>query len=492
MSTSIRRASALAVALLATALLLLGPAARPAWADGGDLSFAGGKVQVYGLTSGSVTFDEATSTLGLDGATASRIWLYDTPPALTVELVGESALAEDAALGAATTDITVTGDGSLSSGIFARNLSIASGTVLGSVSCSGDFTMTGGSVVGNVWCEGNFSMTDGTVKATSGDFGVACATFDMSGGTVVVDGSTGLGVSVRGKKDAKDNMAPYTATMSGGTIRISSTRDPGIGFGGIATFNITGGTVEITNCSCGIAILGYAERRTDKARGGFLNITGGSVTALSSDTGERGLEARHMTNKLGCIKKVSGFLPEGGTFEVGGNVYASLGDGTGSAKYPTSATLTKYGSKSKNPRFGTVKYCGAMYSVEGVGSKAFSTKRGAKVKSIYFKDFDYCAPEAFAGTKSLTKLELAEPSLADIRDAKGRVKYYMWPANRVHCLVVVRVEKGAFSKCGKNGGKGLTVVLHDYYDSASPSMFRKAFTSRGMNKEFKLKLKTVK
>ena len=190
--------------------------------------------------------------------------------------------------------------------------------------------------------------------------------------------------------------------------------------------------------------------------------------------------ARHRTARVGCIKKVNGWLPIGGSFEVGGNVYESLGCG--------SAQLSSYGSSSKNPKFKTVTYGNHKYRVYSVGPKAFATPQGAKVKSVEFEWLLACGKNAFTGTKSLAKLKLGKLALKEKRSG-GKLKSVSWDGFEYVGRHYMYVEKGAFAKCGKNGGKGLTVELRGGTPKADASKYRKLFTSRGMGKGFKLKTK---
>ena len=464
----------------------------------GDLQFADNKIQVHGLTAGSVSYDEATSTLRLDGATLEHIQVDERLPRLALELSGESATAGDWLLVADNCDVAVRGDGSARGDVRARSLEVASGTILGGVWCEGDFKMSGGriagdvrardlemaagDVLGNVSCSGDFTMTGGRIEAASGT-AVTCLGFDMSGGEIVADRAEG---GVRAGSDWMPE--PVTMSVSGGAIRCISPHH-GIIIQGNATFNITGGTVEITDAKdLAVGVSGYiidkSAVRNAPVAGGVLNITGGSVTAtLRNAKGDcYAIYAKTMTNDPSCLEEVNGRLPDGASFEVGGNVYKHLG--------AMRVSIAKYGSTSKNPKFDYVTFAGRRYQIEAVGSEAFATPQGAKVKSIEIKFFLACGPKAFYGTKSLTKLTIkrAELKIKEKGDKLVSVKwgsctFGTWGGN------TMTVEKGAFSGCGKSGGKKLTVVLNGGTPKENKKQVRKLFTSKGMNKGFKLKTK---
>lgn len=321
------------------------------------------------------------------------------------------------------------------------NFTMGGGTLQGSIDCSGNVTVSGGVVKGvgdyAIRCGRNFTMTGGSLTKSGGTCGIDCeGNFTMARGTITTS-NVDYGISV-----ARYDHKGGTCTISGGTFVSTSPSRAGIYLDGVSLF-IKGGTVKIAG-SHEEAIDVYGDKYRSKTYGGKVTVTGGALTATTRTPSQyRSIRADQMTNNPACLKSVVGQLPDGASFKTGGNVYKVY-------DY-NDVILSRYGAKSKNPKFNKVTFGKHVYYVRGAGANAFKTKAGAKVKSIRFKDYvNYLGANAFAGTKALTELRIDYISCNTKYNKKGRLKSIKLDKS-------VRISKKAFAKCGKRGGKKLTL-----------------------------------
>lgn len=216
-----------------------------------------------------------------------------------------------------------------------------------------------------------------------------------------------------------------------------------------AVVTIKSGTFNLWNC-------GYYGIESDggiNISGGKLNITTtGNGYALYSSDGK-------ISNKAKNLGYILGGLSAGAEFKKGGSTYklTSVFD----------AALKKYGGKKK-AKIDEVSFGGQSYTIRGIAAKAFKTKKGAKVKSITVSNHvDTVGKLAFAGTKKLTKLDLSDA-------------YYLTGTGSGSVI-----NKKAFAKCGKAGGKKLKVKT-GWTSKTYQKKSKKFLVKKGLSKKAKV------
>ena len=447
-----------------------------------------GYIEIRGITSGSVAYDPATKTITLDNASGSdaMVWVQLAEQAINLNLVGESKLGFDTYKEGKT--LTVSGDGRLIGRILSRcgrNVITQSGTIEGILDTSdtdengeevwGDVTLKGGTVSGTVEC-GMLCIDGGAIVASNcKDFAIRADGLDMNGGKIE------LGKCVSGIRVTK------SLSMSDGAIRMTNITDgDGEGYGiSAGSITQTGGSVELLKCDVPLSA------------DGKVTIKGGTLSATArAPKANHAIDAKSMTCKEGCLKAIEGGLPKGMCFSAGGNSYQVLnriGD----------VALLKYGAKSKKPVLGSTTYGKYTYAVTKIASKAFDTKSGRKVTAITLRNGSYTksraklkdwtiAKYAFYNTKSLRKLTIKNKIWREVVDYSGRN-----PAFK-SVKASSTIKKNAFAKCGRNGGKGLTIVVdlaervtmssRDWFvPEGWASRFKSVLVSKGMSKYAKIK-----
>ena len=228
----------------------------------------------------------------------------------------------------------------------------------------------------------------------------------------------------------------YSAKISGGTITCKSPIYDGICLDN-TNMTMTGGSIVITGFyDCGIS-----------SHGGKITIKGGTVSVTTKRKKAYGAFAvDSMTNKAACLKAITGPLPDGASFKSKGNVYKVF-------NYANDVSIQQYGAKSTTPVFEKVRFGGRGYDVKGVCSNAFNTAAGKKVTKIRFNNsLRNIGAKAFAGAKSLSKLEIYCFSLDYKYDGRGQLKSAKWSRDS-------KVAKKAFANCGRKKGAGVTILI---------------------------------
>ncbi len=215
-----------------------------------------------------------------------------------------------------------------------------------------------------------------------------------------------------------------------------------------AAVTIKSGTYNLSNCgSYGI----YSDNDI-KISGGKLNISvTGNGYALYSSNGK-------ISNKAARLGSIIGELGDGVEFKKSGSTYQVT---------DYYVTLKKYGGKKK-AKIDEVSFGGSSYTIKAIAAKAFKTKKGAKVKSITVSNqVNTVGKLAFAGTKKLTKLDLSEA-------------YYLTGTGSSGVI-----NKKAFAKCGKGGGKKLKVKC-GWSTKSYQKETKKFLVKKGLSKKAKV------
>jgi len=446
--TSVRTQTKAAALLAAFALALaaLWASAQPATALAADLAAgsldgaaatqvetqstyeyldSAGKITISDRTAGTATYNESTKTITLNGVKAKALSINIQGGSFTLVMNGASSLQDLFSY----SSLTVKGAGSLA---ISESLDAFDNSVL---------TMTQGTISGQVFA-GKLTMTGGKI----------------------------MGSGVTAKISARNGLV-----MSGGTIALSSPKYTGISVTN-GDFTMTGGTLSVLNAgSSGVDVSHYAT--TSSPNTGKITITGGSLSiTVKAPTTSYAMYAASMSNPLGCFKTLQGRLPFGAQFTVGNNLYQVM-------KLTMDVKLMQYNGKAKKVKVNKVSFGGYNYEVGGIGAGAFNTKAGKKVTSIALNSYiTEIGAKAFANTKALKKLTFKYMGwMKRVYDAKYNLKKVKVDSASV-------IAKKAFTKCGKNGGKSLTVVIGRtgvWHKEAAK--YKKLLRSRGMSKSAKLK-----
>ena len=451
-----------------------------------------GLVAVYGKTAGTVSYDAASKTLTLNAVKAEE--LAAKSGSVTLNLVGASSLDVPAyysyrnaqgsyVSGTAAGSLSVKGSGSLAGNVRLKgSLAIQGGTInatstsssLPGVTCT-KFTMKGGTLNGSLSCT-SFSMTGGSISKSGGDcYGIEVEDggFAMKGGKITLSKAKG-GIYLWTSKNKQRTMK-----VTGGTIKIATPKSAGI-YLSAANLAMKGGVVKVTKAQRN-GIFAISKAYGSKDLGGKVVASGGKLYVQTyTPRSYVAISADSMSNKPAVLKSIKGALPAGASFKVAGNTYKVK------RAYATSgsAILTKYGSSTTSFTFNKAKFGGVSYTVEGVAAKAFNTKAGQKVKKLVFANsIDYIGANAFANTKALTSLVFRQFSAkasysSDYRTVKS---YSLYSGTTIN--------KKAFAKAGKGGGKKLVVTLNKGVYSYQSNAYKKLLVSKGLPKSAKLKLR---
>ena len=352
-----------------------------------------------------------------------------------------------------------------------KNMVMSGGIINGNAS-SYNFTMQGGTVNGTATCSGNLTMSGGTISHTGEGLAVSChGDLIMKDGIIKADKSDCV---IRiGYSPANQIRGPSVFEMQGGTVIGTSQNEEGIYLNN-ANLVMTGGDISITNSGYSPIYSSLGIMRGGGI-GGFVKLKGGSVTLIPKKPNYyEAIDVLQMENKPECLKSIRGFLSKGGQFISGGNRY-KLDVGF----FGVDVSLVEYGAKSTKPTFNRVKFGGVAYEVKGVGTRAFATPAGAKVKSATFKKgLAAVKSYAFTGAKRMSRLIVLEPKAG----SDGKIKTKFWPFN-------ASMSKMAFAKCGKNSGKGFTVVIGKAASQkVSKSAAQSFLAKKGLPKSSKVKL----
>lgn len=384
---------------------------------------ADGKIYIRDRTAGTATYNASTKTITLTGVSANSLWINPEGQSFTLVLNGANKLE----VVYSNSSLTVKG--------------------AGSISVSDSFN-----VFDNV-----LNMTQGTI-----DGAVYAGSLNMKGGTI------------KGAGDLAIVSARNGLTMTGGSIVLSSSTHNAINISN-GDFTMSGGSISVTNAKYGaISVSKYASSSSTNT--GKATITGGTLTLTTADPKTCwAIDAGMISNKLGCIKTISGRLSQGAQFTVGKNLYKVM-------KSSPYVTLVKYNAKSKKPKVNKAKYGGYAYEVGGIGAGAFNTAAGKKVTSITINsNISQIGKNAFANTKALKTLMFKYTAWIKRVESGSRLKSLKVSSG---CTVA----KKAFAKAGKGGGKQLTVKLSKYGVSNNEvAKYKKFLKSKGLPGKAKLK-----
>ena len=498
--------------------------------DSRDYTFEGGLVTVTGVTSGEPLFYwDGNACLILSDVTADTVTVNGR---VTVMLEGSN---HCGICNAGSDLLLVTGTGSIDDSIWSDDgpITIEGGTIDAAVTSygTGRITVAGGMIrasdagryysvgVGGTSCD--VVVSGGTIDLTG--YCVQARNIELSGGKISIHGNVAVGISAGGTvvvskgsltvEGVLPNCVGVSAhgdiTVSGGTVKVSSTSKGAYGlyagegsegfevlaagnvrisggsvsikgfYGGVdaeaGIITISGGTVNVNACDRGL--IAYAGTVGGKWRGGKVSITGGAISVVVSKPSSNyaifaGNAERKgtMSNKAACLKKISGKLPVGACFKVAGNEYA--------IRTEDEATLTRYGSSKKSVTLNKVSFGGSTFEVRGIGANAFNTKQGRKLTSIVCKlRLKAIGKNAFTNTTSLAKLTLClnlEPVWK--KDKPRSLKAYYTGG--------CSVNKTAFKKCGKAGGKKLTVRMNG--STYASALYVKYLRGHGLPKAAKV------
>lgn len=302
-------------------------------------------------------------------------------------------------------------------------------------------------------------------------------TFNEKTNTLTLDNATIKCANGRGIRISGDNADVITVVLKGkNTINWSNEYDYGIhsdtqlvftGSGslttnnvgyGISGYNVTikGGTYNLSNCHEG----GIYSQKNVTISGGKVSATCESADDCAIDCGGNG----KISNSYKRLGKIRGRLGVGTTFKSGGNTYRVLGY--------TEIKLVSYGSSKTKVSVNNVKFGGYEYRVSAISANAFNTKAGHKVSSITLgSSIKSIGKHAFYKTAKLKTLNMRFPM-------------YLFKYNSSSKWTTSGIAKGALSKCGKAGGKGLTVRVGSY--GYVPKQTKKALVRVGLSSKAKV------
>lgn len=279
-------------------------------------------------------------------------------------------------------------------------------------------------------------------------------TFDKAANTLTLDNAT-IKCDSNGVWISGDNADVVTVVLKGkNTINWSNEFDDGIysdtqlvfkgsgsltinGVGaGITGYNVTmkSGTYNISNCHQ----TGIEASKNVAISGGKVNVTCESAANCAIDCGYNG----KISNSYKRLGRIRGRLGTGATFKSDGNTYK--------VRDYSEVKLVSYGSKKTKANASTTKFGGYKYRVSAIGANAFNTKAGHKVTSVTLgSSVEGIGKHAFYKTSKLKTLNM-------------RSAWSLFGYNSSSKWTTKGVAKGALSKCGKSGGKGLTVKTGGY------------------------------
>lgn len=431
--------------------------------DSGTLTFASGSVSIDGVSAGSASYNSQAATLTLNSITASSIHSKRT---IKIILKGKSSCTKISLDGNSSLTVAGTGSLSLAAYISASNFKLEGGTIR-----IADKTF-------GIWASNSFSMSGGSLVITGGGSGGTAIHSDgdvkITGGKISLTGLSDLGIDAGRATETEAVERPGNVTITGGTVSIEGSSHCEWGIRANAgNIKITGGTVKVAAHSRALNAL----RGTYKGshRGGTVSISGGSLTATVSNPSDNYAiyAGKEVSNKAAYLKTIKGRISVGAHFKVSGNTYRIIAEDDDSRN----VSLTSYGSSKTKATFNTVKYGGRTYDITVVGGEAFNTSRGKKLKKITFKQsLTKIGKKAFYKTSSLTKLDLR----LDLIEVWSSGKVTGLEPNIESCSVA----KSAFKKCGKAGGKSLTVRVYGAPDGKSA--YRKYLKKRGLSSKTKV------
>ena len=407
--------------------------------------YAGVKVDCG--TSGTVTYDAATSILTLDNATIDDdIDVYGN---VTINLVGAS-ICDDIYIDEGAT-LSIKGTGSLkaygvndysskgtlrvlsgtleaSNSVYCKKLTISGGTVKGSISAS-SLTMTKG-VVGSIQCDnGAVKISGGTVKG------------GISAGTLTVSGSASLSYTGTGKNNSSTPISCTSLVMKGGKINVSkcsgavsASKSISMSGGSITAKNcggcirlysgsssssltMTGGTITATDCDYGISLQGNSSNRVTSnlvIKKGTITVTNPSDEGIYIWTGNLTMTGGtiKITGAYGRAVEVHSGTYRGKTY--GGKVSITGGSVTATARNPKSNSAIRADSMTNSvaslktiagilPNGARFKVGGNTYQVRYYGvvlTSYGSTKTKAVFKNVSYGKYSYSVRGVAAGAFS--------------------------------------------------------------------------------------------
>ena len=287
---------------------------------------------------------------------------------------------------------------------------------------------------------------------------------------VNVEGDPCTLTMLSGKIDS-NNVYCGSLRMKGGAITVIDPTYEGI-YVEDGDMVMTGGVITVTGAHAAAI---DAFKMENGKRAGKVVITGGKLTAKVLHPGTKyAVWAGSMSNKVSSLVDIEGILPTGAKFKKDKNVYRVMDYVEQTAK------LVKYNG-GKTATINKVKYGKATYKIAGIGAGAFNTSAGKKVTSIAIKSkLSRIESKAFYGTKSLKTLKIRKPYFIKQNGKGSSLKLKV----RSGCSV----SKKAFTKCGKGGGKNLTVVLYnDGVKKSEASTYKSFLVKRGLPKSAKLR-----
>lgn len=302
-------------------------------------------------------------------------------------------------------------------------------------------------------------------------------TFNSKTNTLTLDNASvkcsgGNGIWISG-----DNADVITVVLKGkNTINWSNEYDDGIysstqlvftgngsltinGVGqAISGYNVTikGGTYSLSTCHEG----GIDSRKNVTISGGKVNVACESTDSYAINCGPNG----KVSNSYKLLGKIRGCLGKGATFKVDRNMYKVCD--------LSRVKLVSYGSSKTKANASTAKFGGYKYRISAISANAFNTKAGHKVSSITLgSSVESIGKHAFYKTSKLKTLNM-------------RSSFRLFGYNSSSKWSTKGIAKGALSKCGKNGGKGLTVKAGGY--GYLPKKTKKALVRVGLSSKAKV------
>lgn len=278
--------------------------------------------------------------------------------------------------------------------------------------------------------------------------------FDKATNTLTLDNAT-IKCDSNGVWISGDNADVVTVVLKGkNTINWSNEFDDGIysdtqlvfkgsgslainGVGdGIRGYNVTikSGTYTISDCHQ----TGIEASKNVAISGGKVDVTCESADDYAIECGYNG----KISNSYKRLGKIRGRLGTGATFKSDGNTYK--------VRNYSGVKLVSYGSKKTKANASTAKFGGYKYRVSAISANAFNTKAGHKVTSVTLgSSVESIGKHAFYKASKLKTLNM-------------RSAWYLFGYNSSSKWTTKGIAKGALSKCGKSGGKGLTVKAGTY------------------------------
>jgi autotransporter-associated beta strand protein len=334
MNSSVRGASVLALALVASLVAKVAPAANQSW-----VASSMGDWSVGSYWSGNLTPTGSDAAYIGNGGTATITQPGMTCSGLTLGGAGSGTIAMNGgflSVGNATTSTYLESLGNAQPGNFIQSggtHSIYLGLALGDGTASGSYVLTGGSLaapninIGNNG-SGSFTQSGGTCWISNQlDEGVS---LDGGNGVYVLSGS-GLLVA---RQEVIGDVTSGTFTQSGGTNSVSGGIVLGQGIGASGTYNLNGGLLSISS-SRGLTA-GTGGNAVFNMNGGTLHsgtsvaasvpISIGSGSNASFDTGSGTMTISAGINGSGKLTKTgTGALILSGTNTYSGGTVVTAG-----------------------------------------------------------------------------------------------------------------------------------------------------------------------